>query len=220
MPIKGMTDNVQPRFPRLGKLRKGMLKEKVRNDGKTVYYPVDLDHFRFTSEQPEVEQAFQAAFGEAPSAVLVGTQMVAKGHDFPGVTLVAVLLADADRAQRNTVALLDVDYVIEARFELTERAGKEDNRAKFVDMFHRRVERGQHFHQPYLGCREFVADVRPVDADIPQAIDETRDLGLMLYDLDYSPGQNRPLFFPARLNRGVLEIPADLAPRQAAGGAS
>lgn len=131
-----------------------------------------------------------------------------------------VLLADADRAQRNTVALLDVDYVIEARFELTERAGKEDNRAKFVDMFHRRVERGQHFHQPYLGCREFVADVRPVDADIPQAIDETRDLGLMLYDLDYSPGQNRPLFFRARLDRGVLEIPADLAPRQAAGGAS
>jgi len=36
-----------------------------------------------------------AAFGEADSAVLVGTQMVAKGHDFPEVTLSAILDADA-----------------------------------------------------------------------------------------------------------------------------
>lgn len=131
-----------------------------------------------------------------------------------------MLLADVDRAQRNTVALLDVDYVVEARFDLTERAGAEDNRAKFVDMFQRRVERGQHFHQPYLGCREFVADVRPVDGDTPQAIDETRDLGLMLYDLDYSPEHNRPLFFRARLEHGVLEIPPYVAPYRAGGGAS
>jgi primosomal protein N' (replication factor Y) len=36
-----------------------------------------------------------ARFGEAESAVLVGTQMVAKGHDFPEVTLSAILDADA-----------------------------------------------------------------------------------------------------------------------------
>jgi primosomal protein N' (replication factor Y) (superfamily II helicase) len=36
-----------------------------------------------------------AAFGEAESGVLVGTQMVAKGHDFPEVTLSVILDADA-----------------------------------------------------------------------------------------------------------------------------
>lgn len=118
------------------------------------------------------------------------------------------------RQQRNTVALRDVDYVIEARFELTEKAGPGDNRAKFVDMFRRRVEGGQHFHQPYLGCREFVGDVMPVDDATPPPIAETRDLGLMLWDIDFgtdSKGKprNRPIFFSARLVNGVLEVPTD-----------
>lgn len=130
------------------------------------------------------------------------------------------LFADEDRAQRNTVALADVDYVIEARFELTDRAGPSDNRAKFVDMFRRRLERGQHYHQPYFGCREFVADVEPVDDDTPLPIDESRDLGMMLYDIHYSAGGNRPIFFPARLDHGILEVPANLQASLTAGGAA
>ncbi len=53
-----------------------------------------------------------AAFGEAESAVLVGTQMVAKGHDFPEVTLSAILDADATlrfpdfRAAERTFAMV------------------------------------------------------------------------------------------------------------------
>ncbi len=53
-----------------------------------------------------------AAFGEAPSAVLVGTQMVAKGHDFPEVTLSAILDADSTlrfpdfRAEERTFAMV------------------------------------------------------------------------------------------------------------------
>jgi primosomal protein N' (replication factor Y) len=53
-----------------------------------------------------------AAFGEAPSGVLVGTQMVAKGHDFPEVTLAAILDADATlrfpdfRAEERTFAMV------------------------------------------------------------------------------------------------------------------
>jgi CRISPR-associated protein Cas5d len=106
------------------------------------------------------------------------------------------------------VALRDVDYVIEAHIELTERAGPEDNMTKFVDMFQRRVRKGQHFHQPYLGCRELVAEVLPAEG-APPPIDDTRDLGIMLWDVDYGPKGNRPIFFAARLDGGVLEVPAD-----------
>lgn len=119
-----------------------------------------------------------------------------------------VLFADEDRTrtQRNTVALSDVDYVIEAHIELTERAGQDDNLTKFVDMFERRLAKGQHFHQPYLGCREFVAEIMPA-LDAPNPIEESRDLGLMLWDIDFGADGNRALLFRARLDKGVLTVP-------------
>ncbi|HEX7119808.1 MAG TPA: type I-C CRISPR-associated protein Cas5c [Longimicrobiales bacterium] len=119
---------------------------------------------------------------------------------------VTAFFADEDRSQRNTVALRDVDYVIEAHIVLTDRAGPDDNLTKFVDMFRRRVERGQHFHQPYLGCREFVADVLPADG-APPPISETRPLGRMLWGIEYSPRGNCPHFFDAELRDGILHVP-------------
>lgn len=121
-----------------------------------------------------------------------------------------VLFADEDknRAQRNTVALADVDYVIEANFVLTDQAGNGDNVNKFVEMFERRVDKGQHFHQPYFGCREFVAEVLPAD-NLPPAIAEDRQLGLMLWDIAFGPEENAAIFFDASLRQGVLEVPPD-----------
>ena len=142
--------------------------------------------------------------------------VVTNGGHSPGY------FADQDRAQRNTVALRDVDYVIEAHFTTTDRAGPEENVTKFVAMFNRRVEKGQHFHQPYLGCREFVAEIGPV-AGLPKPISETRDLGLMLWDIDYQHKQKRAIFFSARIEEGVLEVPrnpeADVAASAAQGAA-
>lgn len=112
------------------------------------------------------------------------------------------------RAQRNTVALRNVDYVVTASFAMTERAGSGDNVKKFEDMFERRLAKGQHFQQPYFGCREFAADVEPApEAFTPIGID--RPLGLMFYDFEYTSGAagGRPLFFDARLARGVVEVP-------------
>ena len=124
-------------------------------------------------------------------------------------------LADDDRAQRNTVALWDVDYVIEAHFSLTDRAGQEDNVTKFVEMFRRRVGKGQHFHQPYLGCREFAADVLPAEG-APAPISDSRDLGLILWDIEYRGGRNRAIFVAAELRNGVLEVPGDPEARRPA----
>jgi CRISPR-associated protein Cas5d len=114
--------------------------------------------------------------------------------------------ADEDRAQRNTVALRDVDYVVQARFRLTERASPDETVAKFVEMFERRLRKGQHFHQPYFGCREFPANVMPADG-APPPVADNREIGLMLWDIAFQPGKNRPLFFSARLVNGVLDVP-------------
>lgn len=118
--------------------------------------------------------------------------------------------ADEDRAQRNTVALRDVDYRIECHFTMTPKAGPDDNPTKFVEMFRRRLHSGQHFHQPCLGCREFIADVSPVDEACPSPLSESRDLGVMLWDIAYDQERgNRPIFFHAQMNEGVIDIPPD-----------
>ncbi|MCZ7582831.1 MAG: type I-C CRISPR-associated protein Cas5c [Deltaproteobacteria bacterium] len=114
-----------------------------------------------------------------------------------------------NRAQRHTLALRDVDYVIVAYFEMTKNAGEADNVNKFIDMFSRRLVKGQHFHQPYLGCREFAADVLPADG-APNPFALTKSLGLMLYDLAFTPGGNgaaKPFFFSAYMQEGRVGIP-------------
>ncbi len=116
-----------------------------------------------------------------------------------------------DRAQRNTVALRNVDYQLEAFFTLTERAGPEDNIFKFIDMFSRRLEKGQHFHQPYFGCRECIAEILPpVEKPEEHAISVSKELGIMLWDIEFGSGaerKNTPLFFNAKLENGIMEIP-------------
>ena len=125
---------------------------------------------------------------------------------------VAHIVAEDDRAQRNTLALRDVDYAIRASFTLTPKAGAEENVRKFEEMFERRLEKGQHFQQPYLGCREFAAHVEPMQgAVVPIEPDVAeRPLGMMLFDFDYDgpEGRTLPRFFDARLSRGTLKVPA------------
>jgi CRISPR-associated protein Cas5d len=113
--------------------------------------------------------------------------------------------------------LRDVDYVIEAHFELTERAGPGEGVGKHLDMFNRRLRRGQCFHPPCLGARDFPASFGPVAADMPTCPDELRgkrDLGAMVLDIDFSAGR-RPRFFHACLIDGVLDVPVREALPQA-----
>lgn len=117
-------------------------------------------------------------------------------------------VAEEDRAQRHTVALKDVDYVITASFVMTDKAGPQDSVRKFEEMFERRLEKGQHFHQPYLGCREFAADVEPAPDEVPSVhLGVDRPLGLIFYDFERDAETVRPLFFDARLRNGIVHIP-------------
>ena len=115
------------------------------------------------------------------------------------------LVSSQKIVQRSSLLLQDVHYVIEAHFEMTDKAAPSDNPGKFQDIVTRRMERGQCFHTPYFGCREFPVSFRRWPGGPIPTIDETRDLGLMLYDFDYSdPAAITPTYFRARLEHGVL----------------
>ncbi|AMN45529.1 CRISPR-associated protein [Steroidobacter denitrificans] len=115
-----------------------------------------------------------------------------------------------DRQQRAGLFLRDVTYRVHADLEFLRERDPSANAVKYQEMFERRVGKGQCVNQPYLGCREFAAAFRPVDAleSEPVAISETRDLGFMLHDLDFSnPSDPQPRFFRARLEDGVVAVP-------------
>ena len=118
------------------------------------------------------------------------------------------LNVDEDRQQRASVVLRDVAYVIEAHFEMTERADG-DTPAKHHDIVTRRARKGQCFHRPCLGVREFPCDFELVEGEGPKSDLPDRDLGWMLYDLDFSDPKNpQPMFFRAAMQDGVIDVAA------------
>lgn len=118
------------------------------------------------------------------------------------------LFIEDDRQQRAALVLRDVAYCIYARFEMV-KPGPNDTEGKFLGMFERRASQGQCFHRPYLGCREFAAqfELIPKESPKPDPIQENRDLGWMLYDLDYND-HYKPKFFRARIEDGIMSVPA------------
>ncbi|MBI4632975.1 MAG: type I-C CRISPR-associated protein Cas5 [Deltaproteobacteria bacterium] len=147
------------------------------------------------------------------------------------------IFIEADRQQRAGLLLRDVKYRLHAEFIFIppEKRGKvfnpvpewlvdpgeagdlkrpddrkDETEAKYAAMFERRASKGQHFHQPYLGCREFAAAVRIVDpaTESTAPVSETRDFGWVLYDMDYSdPGDIKPMFYRARMESGIIRVP-------------
>ncbi len=112
--------------------------------------------------------------------------------------------------QRAAMVLRDVHYVIDAHFDMTMHASPTDNPGKFQEMMRRRVEKGQFYHEPCFGVREFPANFRPCTElpPCPEELKGEKDLGWMLLDMDYSDKENiTPRFFRAILRDGVLEVP-------------
>jgi len=124
-----------------------------------------------------------------------------------------MLVVEDNRQQRASTVLINVDYVICAHFVITAKAGPDDAEGKHLDTFNRRARKGQCFHQPCLGTREFPAQFELIEADavMPKAIDDTRDLGFMLYDIDHA-GNRGSLLFRAALDEGVVKVPPPGSP--------
>jgi CRISPR-associated protein Cas5d len=130
------------------------------------------------------------------------------------------LVIEENRQQRAATVLSDVAYVICARFDLTPKADDGDNPGKHLDTFNRRARKGQCFHQPCLGTREFPARFELIEpgASLPSPQESAdlgfgapRDLGFMLYDIDHA-GDKSSLFFRATLDRGVMKVPSPDSP--------
>lgn len=141
------------------------------------------------------------------------------------------IFIEDERQQRAGLFLRDVKYRLHAYFDFippeerkanrsilpeawadqqeeTEFIRKDETSAKYAAMFERRARKGQCFHRPYLGCREFACDFRLVDPaeELTAPINETRDLGYMLYDMDFGVDRDnpKPLFFRAAIEHGVI----------------
>ncbi len=142
------------------------------------------------------------------------------------------ILIEDERQQRAGLFLRDVAYRLHAEMEFIplrnrntyetpdglkdaeeeELLHSTENPGKYNAIFERRVNKGQCFNQPYLGCREFSCNFRYVenpDLEEKSPIDESRDMGFMLYDMDFTNPENpQAMFFRAQLKNGVLEVPS------------
>lgn len=129
------------------------------------------------------------------------------------------IVIEEKRAQRNSVILKDVAYIIEASIYQKQMSDKNKPEKyigrKGVDaendgMFIRRVIKGQCWRRPYLGVREFSAEFMEPDGT-EQPIKETIPIGSMLFDIFYDKsGKPAPLFsHDVAVRNGVLncEVP-------------
>ena len=143
---------------------------------------------------------------EVKSKILAGNVLQA----YNGASKPLYISSKAEIVQRASLLLCDVEYVIEAHFEMTKEANQTDKPGKFKDIIMRRLKRGECFHMPYFGCREFPAHFCLCEeGEIQTAYDQVmeKDLGFMLYDMDYTdPGNLQPMFFRAVMRRGVLDL--------------
>jgi CRISPR-associated protein Cas5, subtype I-C/DVULG len=120
-------------------------------------------------------------------------------------------LVEEERQQRAALVLREVSYVIVAHFEMTDKAGPGDNPRKHLDIFKRRAMRGQCYHQPCFGCREFPAAFSLLSHDVPlptaaePLLGSSVDLGWMLYDIDFSNDMT-PIFYRPSMVDGIIEV--------------
>lgn len=137
------------------------------------------------------------------------------------------IYVDHERQQRASLLLKDVRYLIHASVHILdtrmERGGEEvpanEAAGKHLEMFKRRARKGQAFHQPYFGCREFPVTFRhhENDSELPtphESLTGEKDLGFMLHDIEFDQNpktkavkSTTPHFFRAQMTNGTIAVP-------------
>lgn len=125
---------------------------------------------------------------------------------FKGNDEILSLNSNDRRVQRASLVLRNVEYYIEAHFNKTNKAGHEDTVEKHYNVALRRMRKGQCFHQPYFGCREFPARFEFVEGEIPPStLKGDQDLGLMLWDIDFAQDM-KAIFFRPNMHNGIIDV--------------
>ncbi len=143
------------------------------------------------------------------------------------------IFVEEHRQQRAARILKDVRYGIEAHLEVLDPGKDEEGmvpehpEAKHLETFKRRAAKGQCFHHPYLGCREFPAHYRLLEEEekfppIPSELQGEHDFGYVLWDIEfkYDPKgpvvesnkgrrlKPQPRFFKAVMRNGIIQVPS------------
>lgn len=135
----------------------------------------------------------------------------------------STIYIEEKRQQKNSLLLKDVRYRIYAKLVFIpvkdrpkeafakHQPGNDENPMKYYQMFERRALQGQCFTQPYLGCREFSANWKYIEdaSNLVPPLNEDRDLGIMLYDMDFDGNAKKPdaMFYRAVMKNGVIVVP-------------
>ena len=154
-----------------------------------VYNPIEFTNIRRNEVSTKISKS-------SAKALMEGKKQI----DF--------INTNEQRQQRAAMVLKNVRYVIEAHFEMTDKAGETDSVEKHYNIALRRIKNGQCYHMPCFGCREFPANFKFLEGDIAKtALKGEQDFGYMLYDMNFSDSENiYPVFFRAKMIDGVIDL--------------
>lgn len=144
---------------RLGIVRKGVMMSLLRNE---------LGYKNFSYGGTDISGKASEVRSQRHSLILAGG-------------------ADAQGTPQN------LEYIIEAALEVPEPLPHGETRraidvlAKYQHSFERRAAKGQCFHRPYFGCREFPCFFELVDDTYQPDASINEDFGMIFNDFDYSP---------------------------------
>ncbi len=125
-----------------------------------------------------------------------------------GISSMKAVDRSAGAVPRSMTILVDVAYVVDFGIILTGKGTTpNDVKEKHLAIFSKRLQKGQEYRTPYLGCREFVCEVYDaLECEIPKSYYEgtVQELGMMLHHIEYGKKQNRAVWYRPRMIDGII----------------